>query len=180
MPSNQHNKPFFFNPSLIYSLILHPFFYHAILYLSLTHFSPGRPSAMLWRCSPPRSSWGLSHSTSCPSNSGDESVGPPLTLTNLPLCPVKKHSKSSYPLHKQTRTKCVIHGNSWGEGWGGCPCSIFILLRQRPTRTNGMMYEKVFWVFFSPICCFYPNVNNFNPMLDSDKWMVVVIFRIKN
>lgn len=140
MPSNQHNKPFFFNPSLIYSLILHPFFYHAILYLSLTHFSPGRPSAMLWRCSPPRSSSGLSHSTSCPSNSGDESVGPPLTLTNLPLCPVKKHSKSSYPLHKQTRTKCVIHGNSWGEGWGGVPMFYFYIAK---TKTNENQWHDV-------------------------------------
>lgn len=162
MPSNQHNKPFFFNPSLIYSLILHPFFYHAILYLSLTHFSPGRPSAMLWRCSPPRSSSGLSHSTFCPSNSGDESVGPPLTLTNLPLCPVKKHSKSSYPLHKQTRTKCVIHGNSWGRV-GGVPMFYFYIAK---TKTNENQWHDV-WKsisgFFLPNMLFLSKCQQFQP-----------------
>lgn len=59
----------------------------------------------------------------------------------------------------------------WG---GGCTGFIFILLGQIISRQTRI--EDV-WLFFLSLYWFNPNLNNFNPVFDSDNRMVVVILR---
>lgn len=96
-----------------------------------------------------------------PSNT-DKSSSVSCQITLKELEPTKQN---------KTRTKWVMHEIFLGRG---VHRFYFYIARTNHFKTNK---NRGYMVIFFSLCWFNPNLNNFNPVFDSDNRMVVVILR---